>query len=154
MSSGLHRDLQPSERHAPHSFEYANAAARTGASGFVSADVGKQALQTDDNSVWLLTAITPTWLQLTPGPIRTIKVGKLIPGNFTGNPKTATVTFTSPFPDTNYVPDAEAVTINGRRYKLDISAKVAGSFVIGLGSGNIADLVEVGWTAIDIGESP
>lgn len=52
-------------RHPAHSYEYANTAARTGASGFASTDIGKLARQTDDNTYWVLTAITPTWTEIT-----------------------------------------------------------------------------------------
>jgi len=69
MSTGLHRDLALSERHAPHSFEYADAATRTGASGFVSGDLGKIAKQLDDNTLWQLTAVTPTWRQVDAGGV-------------------------------------------------------------------------------------
>jgi len=51
-------------RHPIHNWEYANTAARTGASGFVAADVGKVAKQTDDNTYWVLTVTTPTWTQI------------------------------------------------------------------------------------------
>lgn len=50
--------------HKPYEWEYANAAARTGASGFVSGDIGKLARQSDDNTLWMLTATTPTWQQV------------------------------------------------------------------------------------------
>lgn len=53
--------------HVPYNFSYANAAARTGAGGFVAGDVGKFARQTDDNSIWILTATTPTWVQVGGG---------------------------------------------------------------------------------------
>lgn len=42
-------------------WEYATAAARTAATGFVASDIGKFAKQTDDGSIWELTAVTPTW---------------------------------------------------------------------------------------------
>jgi hypothetical protein len=51
-------------RHPIHNWEYADASARTGASGFVSDDVGKIAKQLDDNTLWQLTAITPVWKQV------------------------------------------------------------------------------------------
>ena len=44
---------------------YADSTAREAATGFVSADVGKVALQQDDTSFWILTAITPVWSELT-----------------------------------------------------------------------------------------
>ena len=42
---------------------YADAATRTAATGFVSTDVGALALQQSDNTLWMLTATTPTWVQ-------------------------------------------------------------------------------------------
>jgi hypothetical protein len=45
---------------------YANAAARTGATGLVAADVGKFALQLDDGTTWKLATIAPTWVQHYP----------------------------------------------------------------------------------------
>lgn len=61
--------------HIPTAATYANAAARTAATGFPrgsggaivafdSSDVGKIARQSDDNSIWMLTATTPTWIQI------------------------------------------------------------------------------------------
>lgn len=47
----------------PYRYTYANAAARTSATGFVAADVGSWAVQLDDGTVWELTATTPTWAQ-------------------------------------------------------------------------------------------
>jgi len=61
MSTSIHKDLLVAEIHQPFSYEYADAAARTGASGFVSGDIGKFARQLDDDSMWMLTAVTPTW---------------------------------------------------------------------------------------------
>lgn len=46
----------------PYKWEYANAAARTGATGLVAADEGKFARQMDDDTLWMLTDYTgPTW---------------------------------------------------------------------------------------------
>lgn len=46
-------------------FVFDNAILRVGASGFVAGDVGKYARQKDNNSLWQLTATTPTWTQIT-----------------------------------------------------------------------------------------
>lgn len=67
MATGLHKDLEIAELHRVCAYEYANASARTGATGFVSTDIGKFARQLDDNSVWMLTAVTPTWKQIDGG---------------------------------------------------------------------------------------
>jgi hypothetical protein len=69
-----HQDL--TKNHILESWVYANAAARTGASGFASGDVGRIAYQTDTKQYWRLASTAPTWepvgpteqsLQVTPG---------------------------------------------------------------------------------------
>jgi hypothetical protein len=83
---------------------------------------------------------------------KNIKAGILIPGNFSGSPRKATVTFTTPYPDTNYSINIDAVTMNNVTYPVTVESKAAGSFVVSLGSSNIAHLVEVGWSATATGE--
>lgn len=64
--------------HVPHNWEYADAAARTAATGFVLLDLYKLALQLDDLSLWQLTDIAPLWQQVgasaattsTPGSVQ------------------------------------------------------------------------------------
>lgn len=48
--------------HTSISYEYANATARLAATGFTAEDVGKFARQLDNNSLWMLSTTTPTWL--------------------------------------------------------------------------------------------
>lgn len=60
----LHKALTIGDIHIPYQWTYADAAARTGATGFVSSDIGRFARQLDDNSIWMLTATTPTWIQI------------------------------------------------------------------------------------------
>lgn len=60
-----HVDIPIAEIHIIHNYVYADAAARTGASGFAASDVGRVAKQSDNNSYWVLTATTPTWAELT-----------------------------------------------------------------------------------------
>lgn len=62
MAHGYHADLTGTNIHVPYAWSYADAAARAAASGFAAGDVGKLALQEDDNSLWILTATTPTWV--------------------------------------------------------------------------------------------
>lgn len=51
------------KRHGVVNWEYANTAARTGATGLLPADVGKWAKQLDDGSIWELADDSPlTWL--------------------------------------------------------------------------------------------
>lgn len=60
-----HADLPAGEVHIIYQWSYADASARTGATGFVSADIGKVARQEDDDSFWILIATTPTWTEIT-----------------------------------------------------------------------------------------
>jgi pectin methylesterase-like acyl-CoA thioesterase len=61
----LHKNLTGTELHGIQAYTYADATARLAATGFVSADVGKVALQSDNGSFWILTATTPIWSELT-----------------------------------------------------------------------------------------
>ena len=56
--------------HIPNDLTYANQTARLAASGLVTRHVGRLAKQTDDNSYWVLTSISPvTWAEFTgPAP--------------------------------------------------------------------------------------
>lgn len=60
----FHSTASLNARHPIHNWEYADASARTGASGFVAADIGKVALQLDDGSFWVLRTTTPSWDQV------------------------------------------------------------------------------------------
>ncbi len=62
MSNVQHADLATGVIHIPYNWTYADATARTGAGGFISGDIGKFARQLDNNSIWMLTATTPTWI--------------------------------------------------------------------------------------------
>lgn len=63
-----HEDAALEKRHAPHNWEYADATARTAATGFTSGDVGKLARQLDDNSLWILADDSPvTWQEVGGG---------------------------------------------------------------------------------------
>jgi hypothetical protein len=60
----LHKNIPATDRHAPFNWEFADAAARTSAAGFVTGDLHKLALQIDDGTYWTLLSTTPTWGQL------------------------------------------------------------------------------------------
>ena len=60
----LHKNASLGDQHLIHNWEYADATARGAASGFVTADLKKVALQLSDNSFWVLTAVTPTWVAI------------------------------------------------------------------------------------------
>lgn len=61
MTIIYHASLTGTNIHRPYAWEYADETARLAAAGFAAGDVGKLARQLDDDSFWLLTAVTPTW---------------------------------------------------------------------------------------------
>jgi hypothetical protein len=78
MADVEHKTLTYAEQHVIHFNEYANAAARTGASGLTASDVKKVALQTDNNSFWVLTDHDPvTWVQISYDPDITATAAEL-----------------------------------------------------------------------------
>jgi hypothetical protein len=63
-----HHQLPMEQAHTPVAWEYADASARTAATGFEPEDVDRVAVQTDDGSLWRLTDDDPvTWQQLGGG---------------------------------------------------------------------------------------
>lgn len=69
MTSPLHSQQTTTDGiHTPVAFIYANQSARLAASGFVSTDLNKVALQQSDNTLWLLTdTAAPTWAKVGGG---------------------------------------------------------------------------------------
>jgi hypothetical protein len=64
----LHSGLTISDGiHIPYAWTYASSTSREAATGMVSGDIGKFARQLDDNSIWMLVATTPTWVQVSSG---------------------------------------------------------------------------------------
>lgn len=63
----FHSKASLGARHPIHNWEYADASARTGASGFTSDDLGKVARQLDNDSYWVLTDTGPTWADISSG---------------------------------------------------------------------------------------
>ena len=164
MATSFHKDqhvvdvfgglTNEKEVHAPFSFAYADAAARLAATGFVATHVGKIAIQLDGPSFWVLTNYSPvTWRRLDASATAIgVKSGKLIPGNFSGTPKKATVTFSTAFGNDSYAIVALALTDGTKSFSPATESKTAAGFVVNLHSNNVANLVEVGWHAIVIGE--
>lgn len=58
----LHKSLTVGDIHIPYQWTYANAGLREAATGFVASDVGRLALQLDTYTLWVLSAVTPTWV--------------------------------------------------------------------------------------------
>jgi hypothetical protein len=62
LDASLHSDQ--TANHRIENWVYPDAATRTGATGFVAADVGKVAYQSDTGAYYRLTATSPTWQQI------------------------------------------------------------------------------------------
>ncbi len=80
------------------------------------------------------------------------KSGRLIPGDFAGNPQKATVIFDTAYSDTDYSIALDQVTINDHVFVLSTESKTNASFIVSLNTGNKANLVEVLWLTKPIGE--
>jgi len=99
-------------------------------------------------SVATITTINATSITGSVFGILKTKAGSIVNSSFTGNPKKTTVTFSTPFPNTNY---AVAVTGEDAR-SWTIESKIAGSFVISTNSNtNLAGTTY--WTATPYGET-
>lgn len=90
----FHDEHGPGARHAIHNWEYADAATRAAATGFVTADLLKLAFQEDDESFWVLTDVTPTWVAVGgsdgfANPM--VALGSLIVGGVSGVPTELTI---------------------------------------------------------------
>jgi hypothetical protein len=81
------------------------------------------------------------------------KAGRVLNASFAGNPKKVTVTFATPFADTNYSVIVTPVTTGNASYILVVESQLAGSFVIDAGANNIGNLTQVNWHATKSGES-
>lgn len=85
MASPFHHlQTEVEGNHVPYNWVYANSVARTGATGFIASDVGKLALQSDDFSLWILSAITPTWVSLSGSSVAAFTDLTDVPGSFAG----------------------------------------------------------------------
>lgn len=63
-----HKNVSLGARHPIHNYSYADAGARTAATGFVAADVGRVAYQVDTQTFWALVDDSPiTWQELGAG---------------------------------------------------------------------------------------
>ncbi len=64
----FHDEVAVGDIHIIHQFEFADEAARTGASGLIPSDIGKVARQLDNDSFFILTDDSPvTWLPMAQG---------------------------------------------------------------------------------------
>jgi len=120
--------------------------------------VGSEWLNTTAGTAWVCLGNATgaaIWKELTntAGMLAT-KSGKVLAATFAGNPKKATVTFTTAFSDANYSVALTPVTsVTGSSYSADIESQLAGSFVINLGTNSVSSLISINWVAVKHGES-
>lgn len=97
---------------------------------------------------------TGVWEPATPATTALpYKSGRVLAASFSGNPKTATVTFATPFADANYSPAVTSVTTGNSGFGAVINNKTASGFVINMMVNNISNLISVEWQASKYGET-
>lgn len=80
------------------------------------------------------------------------KAGQVLNASFAGSPKTATVSFSTAYSDTNYAISLVAVTTDNASFSPAVENQAAGSFDINVGANNITKLTKILWTAMPFGE--
>ena len=75
------------------------------------------------------------------------KAGEVLNGSFAGNPKQATVTFATAYPNTNYMIQATPrhLSASSKRFVVNVTSKTAAGFVISIPANNITGLDAVEW---------
>jgi len=81
------------------------------------------------------------------------KAGTVLKATFSGNPKTAQVTFATPFADTDYAITLAPGTTGNSGFGPVWNNKTASGFVINMNVNNVSQLVAVDWTAVKNGET-
>lgn len=81
-----------------------------------------------------------------------LKNNAVASASFAGSPRTAAVTFTTAYPDTNYSIALTPVTTNNTSFSPTVESKATTGFTINMHTNNITNLVEVMWTALPYGE--
>lgn len=83
----------------------------------------------------------------------TTKAGSVAAGSFTGNPKQATVAFSTAFPSTPTVTATAEVSTGNRRFNVNVLSVTTTGFTLDLGTNVTTNLLSVKWQAIAVGES-
>jgi len=87
------------------------------------------------------------------GPGANMKAGAVPFASFGGNPKTASVAFTSAYSNTNYAITLCCVTSVHVQFTPSAESKTTAGFTINMGANNINGLIEVTWTTAPYGEA-
>jgi hypothetical protein len=102
-----------------------------------------------NNSISSSYALSASWAPGgTGGGGLATKAGSIASASFAGNPRTATVTFSTPFTNANY-----SITVTGEDSRAwSVQSKVSGSFVVNANS-NVALTGTTYWQAVAYGET-
>ena len=80
------------------------------------------------------------------------KSGLLVPGDFSGNPKVASVAFATAYPDTSYIVSLGVETSNNKTYAPAVQNKTAAGFDLSLGSNSLTNFIGASWHTTGVGE--
>ena len=81
------------------------------------------------------------------------KAGSVLAASFSGSPKKATITFTTPFADANYAVTLASYTSGNTGFGSVVNSQTASGFVINMNVNNITNLTSVFWIALKNGET-
>ena len=81
------------------------------------------------------------------------KAGKVLAAAFSGNPRTATVTFAAAFTDANYSIALTVESSGNTGFGPAVNSHTAAGFVINMTTNNVSNLVAVQWVAVKHGET-
>ena len=79
-----------------------------------------------------------------------IKADALIPGNFSGSPKKAVVSFIAPFDSVNYTVGFSVFTDGIKTFSPSFENQTVNGFDVNLNTNNVSGLITVGWIATAI----
>lgn len=123
----------------------------SGSSFPLTPTAGEWFWRTDLNQLYRRNDANTAWNIISGTSSASAKSGFVIPGSFSGNPKKATITFASAYPDTNYAITLAPVTDGTKTFVTSIESKTVSGFVLNLNSNNVANLIEIGWHTMVIG---
>ena len=76
-----------------------------------------------------------------------LNAGSVLPAEFSGTPLTATITFSSPYPDLSYTVVPSVTSVTGRVIPVNVVNRTTTSFQLELCSTNLSGLESVNWIA-------
>jgi hypothetical protein len=119
-------------------------------SSFPSSTVAGECFwRTDESLLYRRNDLNTSWVSHTTGA--SSKSGLVSLGSFSGDPKKASVTFATAYPDTSYVIVLSSSTDGTRSICPATESKTASGFTINLHTNNLANITEIGWHTTILG---